>query len=67
MIQEIITYLIVAWAFYKVGVFFYRIFKPSKGTTSCISGGACPSCEAKTSLFKDIKNGKYPTLVEDIK
>ncbi|MCU4166606.1 FeoB-associated Cys-rich membrane protein [Carboxylicivirga caseinilyticus] len=65
MIQEILTYLVVAWAFYKVIIFFYRIFKPVKGSTICGSGGTCPSCDAKTQLFKDIKQGRFPTLMED--
>ncbi|WP_439185200.1 FeoB-associated Cys-rich membrane protein [Carboxylicivirga taeanensis] len=62
MIQEIITYLIVGWAFYKVFNFFFRVFKPAPGKTAC-SSGSC-GCSAKTELFSAIKKGKYPTLVE---
>jgi len=65
MIQEIITYLVVAWAFYKVFVFFYRIFKPVKGGSVCGAAGGCPSCDARTDLFKDIKKGRFPTLLEE--
>jgi len=64
MIQEILTYAAVAWAFYQVILFFYRIFKPGKTNAACGSGG-CPSCDAKTDLFKDIRKGKFPTLIEE--
>ncbi|MBK3519346.1 hypothetical protein [Carboxylicivirga marina] len=62
MIQDILTYLAVAWAFYQVIMFFVRIFKPAPGKSAC-SSGAC-ACEAKSELFTAIKGGKYPTLIE---
>ncbi len=64
MVQEILTYLVVAWAFYQLGLFFWRIIKPAKGASGCGSGG-CASCDAKTDLFDQIKHGKYPKLMED--
>ncbi|MBS2213749.1 hypothetical protein KEM09_20240 [Carboxylicivirga mesophila] len=62
MIQDIVTYLIVAWAFYQVLSFFYRLIKPAKGKTAC-DAGSC-ACSAKNELFTAIKKGKYPTLIE---
>ncbi|TRX70746.1 hypothetical protein [Carboxylicivirga sp. M1479] len=62
MIQDILTYIVVAWAFYQVVLFFVRLWKPAPGKTAC-SSGSC-ACDAKSELFTAIKKGKYPTLVE---
>jgi len=62
MVQDILTYAVVAWAFGQVFLFFYRIFKPQKGKSAC-SSGTC-GCNAKTDLFKAIKNGKHPSLIK---
>lgn len=64
MIQDTLTYLTVAWAFYQVLLFFWRMFKPKYNNTACSSGG-CTSCEAKNDLFKSISKGKFPTLLQD--
>ncbi|MCU4175417.1 FeoB-associated Cys-rich membrane protein [Carboxylicivirga sp. N1Y90] len=64
MIQDILTYLTVVWAFYQVFMFFWRLFKPKHMQSACGSGG-CTSCEAKTELFEDIGKGKFPTLIQD--
>lgn len=64
MIQDILTYTVVAWAFYQVVMFFYRSLKHGR-SMSC--NGACCSCDAKKQLMKNIKSGKFPTLLEDIK
>lgn len=64
MIQEILTYAAVAWAFWQVVIFFWRIFHPKKQTASC-GGGCGGSCSAKTDLLKHIEKGKFPTLVRN--
>ncbi len=65
MIQEILTYAIVAWAFTKVGIGLWRMVCPSKTNTSSCGSGGCSSCEAKTDLVRDIKHGKFPRLLQD--
>ncbi len=62
MIQDILTYITVTWAFWQVLRFFYRLLKPIKGQSAC-SSGAC-SCDAKSDLFKAIQKGKYPTIIK---
>ncbi|MCT4586457.1 MAG: hypothetical protein N4A71_01405 [Carboxylicivirga sp.] len=61
MVQDIFTYLVVAWAFYQVVIFFYRIFRPMPGKSACETGSC--GCNAKKELFGAIKSGKYPTLI----
>jgi len=63
MIQELLTYAAVAWAFWQVMVFFWRLFYPQKHTGAC--GGGCGSCSAKTDLLKQIEKGKFPTLIKN--
>ena len=62
MMQDILTYTIVAWAFGQVFLFFYRLFKPTEGQSACGSGSC--GCNAKSDLFKAIKKGKYPSIVK---
>jgi len=62
MIQDILTYAAVAWAFWQVFQFFYRIFRPAKGQSAC-SSGSC-GCDGKSDLIKAIKKGKYPSLID---
>lgn len=52
MIQEILTYLIVAAAMGYVAYKFVRLFTKSKNALGC--GGSC-SCEAKKQFQKNIK------------
>ena len=62
MIQEILTYAAVTWAFGQVLISFWRIiFKPQNQTGVC--GGGCGSCSAKTDLLKHIEKGKFPNLI----
>lgn len=63
MIQEILTYLVVGWAFLQVALFFYRLFFPKKNASVC-GGGGC-SCDVKTKLIHEIRNGKYPSILEE--
>ena len=63
MIQEILTYAVVAWAFWQVVIFFWRIVNPQKQAGGC--GGGCDSCSAKTDLLKHIEKGKFPTLIKN--
>lgn len=63
MIQEILTYTAVAWAFSQVILFFWRIFKPRNNASVC--GGGCSSCSAKSELIKQVEKGKFPTLLKD--
>ncbi len=63
MIQELLTYAAVAWAFWQVVIFFWKIFKPQNNKSVC--GGGCGSCSAKTDLLKQIEKGKFPTLIKN--
>ncbi|WP_430810105.1 MULTISPECIES: hypothetical protein [unclassified Carboxylicivirga] len=62
MIQDILTYSVVAWAVYHVIRFFFRLVKPGRGQSPCASG-TC-ACSAKSDLFNAVKAGKYPTLLD---
>lgn len=62
MIQDILTFLVVSWAFYQVIKFFYRLLRPVAGKSACETGSC--GCDAKSELYSAIKKGKYPTLVK---
>lgn len=57
MIQEILTYLTVAGAFYFAGRGIYRTFFPAPGQSAC-SGCASSGCDLKSMLVNKVHNEK---------
>jgi len=57
MIQEILTYLTVAGAFYFAGRGIYRTFFPAPGQSAC-SGCASSGCGVKSMLVNKVHNDK---------
>lgn len=57
MIQEILTYITVAGAFYFAGRGIYRTFFPAPGQSSC-SGCISSGCEAKSLLVNKVSRDK---------
>ncbi|TAJ10488.1 hypothetical protein DMA11_18835 [Marinilabiliaceae bacterium JC017] len=68
MLQLIITYLAVGWAFFQTILFIWKSLSINKGNSgeSCHSFG-CPGCSAKNDLIKEIEKGKYPSMIRDYK
>ena len=61
MVQEIITYLIVLWAFYQAGKALWKNISALKNDTYVCSSTGCAGCSAKRSLLKDIEKINIPT------
>ncbi len=57
MIQEILTYLTVAGAFFFAGRGIYRTFFPAPGQSAC-SGCASSGCGVKSMLVNKVHNDK---------
>jgi len=56
MIQEIVTYAIVTWAFYQTGKSLWKSIEILKSNKSvCSTSGGCSGCSAKQSLLKEIE------------
>lgn len=53
MIQEIVTYIIIAAALVIAGVYFYRTFS-SKRNNSC---AGCPGCALKNKIKENADKG----------
>jgi hypothetical protein len=55
MIQEILTYLIVIWAFTVAGRSFWRTMSALRSGSGISCSGGCSGCAAKNDLMKDIR------------
>jgi len=56
MIQEILTYAIVAWAFFQTGKSLWKSIAILKSNEpACSISGGCSGCSAKQSLLKEIE------------
>ena len=61
MIQEILTYIIVLWAFYQAGKALWKNLSALKNNNYVCSSNGCTGCSAKRSLLKDIEKLNIPT------
>ena len=55
MVQEILTYFIVLWAFYAAGKSLWKSLSAFKSGSGYVCSGGCAGCSAKNDLINDIK------------
>lgn len=55
MVQEILTYIIVIWAFFVAGRSFWKSLSAFKAGSGYSCSGGCSGCAAKNDLVRDIK------------
>jgi hypothetical protein len=63
MVQEIITYLLVAYAFGYTLYGAYGLFRGAK-KSACAGGCGSSGCSSKSVLIKEVRNGKKPFLMD---
>ena len=56
MIQEILTYIIVLWAFYVARRSLWKSLSAFKAGSGYSCSGGCSGCAAKNDLLNDIKH-----------
>lgn len=59
MIQEIITYIIIAFAASYSLYSFIRLVIPSKNKSKLICSGNCGSCSVKNKISEELKFSEY--------